>query len=114
MKAEQLSSDLIRQARTLRAEGMGWKPLARELGTTYFKIRRTLDRVFRAEMTAKGKKQWATYVRPQNIVKAIARPSNEVLEERNRAYYPEISLTAFLMGDPRPGRSALDRKLGSR
>jgi len=36
-------------------------------------------------------------------------PPAHVLEERNRAYAGDVSLTAAWMGDPLPGRSALER-----
>lgn len=34
----------------------------------------------------------------------------EVLAERNRAYAAPVSLTAMVMGDPLPGRSALEAR----
>jgi hypothetical protein len=37
-------------------------------------------------------------------------PPAEVIAERDRALYAPQSLTAMLLGDPLPGRSALDRR----
>ena len=42
--------------------------------------------------------------------KRNAGPPNAVLIERDRATSVEVSLTAAVMGDPLPGRSALDKR----
>ena len=38
------------------------------------------------------------------------RPPAEVLAERDQAMWRPITLTALLLGDPWPGRSALDKR----
>lgn len=40
-------------------------------------------------------------------------PPAHVIEERNRAYAADVSTTAYWMGDPLPGRSALARRAGA-
>lgn len=40
------------------------------------------------------------------------RPSPAALAERDQVASASLSLTAFLFGDPPPGRSALDRRGG--
>lgn len=45
-----------------------------------------------------------------NLVSSSARPSSEMLAERDAALAAPLSLTAHVFGDPPPGRSALDRK----
>jgi hypothetical protein len=48
-----------------------------------------------------------------NTVAISARPSSQQVAERDRALAARRSLTAALLGDPAPGRSALDRRAKS-
>ena len=76
---------------------MGSQPIAARLGLSHDAVR--------AYLGLSSSYFPKTYVVPKPIIPP------EVQEERDRAYLAEVPLSVTLMGDPLPGRSALDKKI---
>jgi len=101
---------VLEQAKRMADAGMTWCAIARELdvGVSYKWLKRRLVPGYReqAAQARRGRPRLASggYTNPRPI-------SDEALK-RYRAAMPQDTrdLTARLMGDPIPGRSALDRK----
>lgn len=82
------------RAQELRAAGMTFDLIAADIGLTKSQVYHRFYPLERGGNT--------------NAVRAEA--PNNVIIERDRAHQAERSLTASICGDPRPGRSALDRR----
>lgn len=111
-----LTETEISKASALRLEGQTWRELAARFGVGEKAVRRALDPAFdvrfqeyRRRANAKRRGRW----NPPPGIESLMRfaPSAEALAERERAFaFHDRPVTAELMGDPLPGRSALDRQ----
>ena len=81
-------------ARAARMECNGWSPIARYLNCHHDTLRKALD---------------PTYRQPKPPEPRRAEIPPDVARERDRTINAPRTLTALLLGDPAPGRSALDR-----
>lgn len=98
------TDDEIEQAKRLRREGYGWRRVAIALGCNEVTIRDKLDPIFhlRRSELAKGSK---------SLIRVEPLASREDAARTARNIQPDTrSLLARFMGDPPPGRSALDQK----
>jgi hypothetical protein len=100
-----LTPEQMARAKALLAEGKTWGVIAKLVGSTYFTVRCELDPSYRSRRAAQIREARA---RKPPSTKAVT------LEEAQRAIaaIPDDTraLTARLLGDPLPGRSALDRR----
>ena len=97
------------------ARGYGWNGSAREIGVSAEKLRLALDPEYREK-----RQRYEREIRPLlpnrkrrrvHVNKFVVREiPNRVLVERDHALSQSVSITASMMGDPLPGRSALDKK----
>lgn len=108
-------------AQQMRADGCDCKQIGAELGKTKMAVKCKLRSLsFSKEKRAKLAKQIRSAQRASAVLCAgggrdipyvppseIAPPV--VLQERDRAFARPLTLSAALLGDPPPGRSALDR-----
>ena len=111
-----MTEEQIKEAKYLRSKGTGWHKLSRIMGISEWYLTETLEperiKLMKArnlEFQRKWRlehKQTAGRAAPSKIV-----PPPEVIDERNRAYFAEVPVSVTLMGDPLPGRSALDKKI---
>lgn len=109
-----LNPDLIEAARELREkQKISWDDIASRLGTTRHRLRV----VFEPDYIGKKRAYWHEYRKNyqsagavRNIIGHSPTVPAECMEERERALAAPMSLTALLMGDPAPGRSALDKR----
>jgi hypothetical protein len=122
-----LTPNLIERARDLRARGVGWRNVARDLDVSEYVLRCELEPHYRqykrgintqqrAQIAARAVVQRA---RPaindavHHNVRSPRRTPAEVEAARNLALELRLqprSVTAELLGDPLPGRSALDQR----
>lgn len=51
--------------------------------------------------------------RPVATIFSRHEPSAELLQDRDRRYHAQRTITAEFFGDPRPGQSALDKRAGA-
>jgi hypothetical protein len=100
------------------AEDLALAQLLREQKLTYSEIGKRIGRVpgaVRDKLIAAAEQNWrlehGTPPAPGSPVRTIDIPP-EVQHERDRALAAPRDLTAILLGDPLPGRSALDRRMG--
>lgn len=131
-----LTPTQIELATAMRANGMSWDDIAVKLRTTLFKLRSVLDphyREKRRECSAKAQKRMqerrAAIAKakgetlraykpllehnPHAMFKAEMAPKivpSQVLAERDRAYGDWLTVNQAILGDPPPGRSALDKR----
>lgn len=98
------SPEQIEEAARLRAGGFGWRRVAMALGCKEAAIQARLDPEFRLRRAGKD-------AGPRSFIKVHPRMSKED-ERRIVLRVPPDTRTrhARLMGDPLPGRSALDRR----
>lgn len=124
--ANRIAHEIIVQMRLLRRKGLGYTEIATQLGKTYEAVRRNLDPAFR-ERRNQISRQYErerelpyhrrTILSDKSDGRTIgirhsftAAPPPEVIEDRDEVYSRPFDPIAELMGDPRPGRSALDRR----
>ena len=103
----------------LRGQGMGWEPIAREMGMKSDVLRKIFDPVW-AKIRKQNSAQRSAQIREITANKRAAGIGKDLLTERIPAHVlierdmrENISprdLTAVLCGDPLPGMSALDRR----
>ena len=98
-KSRTLTPQDTLNARRMRREGRSWDVIAVCLNTTRETLRRALD----PDYAVKRNKQIAKRKRREPFV--ADEPSHP-----SRATDP-VDLTGQILGDPGPGRSALDRKI---
>lgn len=91
--------DEISLAKRLRNEGHTYSVIAKQIGRTAGAVERKLFRPGRSP------EAWRSAFHNPPIPEHVA-------AERERAYSAELPIGADLMGDPRPGRSALDQRGG--
>jgi len=121
MRPDQASeiTEKLAIGRRLLDQGFGWVIAAREAGMTYEKFRRALDPDYLARrqkyeherrplLMRRNRRQ----ARSKFKIGSRIEPGEAAIQERNNAFSKPISITAFVLGDPPPGRSALDKKLG--
>lgn len=114
---------MLESARTMRAEGLSWPEIGRQLGLSTHLVRLPLDEKY-AENFRRWKLSGSARLQHERRVNGghtgIRRsPVNRVdVVERNPLYDPardgplpeHETLTAWVCKDPRPGRSALDQR----
>lgn len=130
-----LTPTQIELGTALRASGMAWDMVAVKLRTSEFKVRCVLDPGYRERRrsdSAKaqkrmqqrrealaGKKGEPRYYKPllehnpHAMFRAEMAPKivpSQVLAERERAYGDWLTVNQAILGDPPPGRSALDKR----
>lgn len=112
-----LTDEHIASARKLRAEGMPWYRIGKALGLSEMTVRCALDPAYAAMLLERRRinrrKNGAS--KPITQVEGIS-STREAARRDALARLAEIpadtrSLTAFICGDPLPGRSAWDRRL---
>lgn len=102
-------------ARRMRAEGTSWKNLARTFGVTPETIRCRLDEEYKRIHRERHNKYLRELRRGLAADRIVLHQAERIDKEALAQRLAEIpddtrDLTAFLMGDPLPGRSALDRR----
>jgi hypothetical protein len=110
-----LTPEIIEEARAIRRRHrVPWTRLARSLGVNCTALRRNLDDDFRESRNAEAKRYREKNFRgvyTPGVRTHDERPSPEALADRDRRLNDRPrSLTAMILGDPPPGRSALDRR----
>lgn len=119
LRGKPLSDTQTERARRYRREGMPWSTIGARLGVSPERLRYWIDpgyaehrrkrtnanrrRAYWAEPRQFGARVSAGHVSPQDLASAVA---NVPVDTRSRM--------ARFMGDPLPGRSALDAKRNSR
>lgn len=94
-----ITFDLLSRARELRDEGMKWSRISARLGVSEDALRRRCDQRY-AEHRNSRVRAWRSS--GGKLVAVTFDPPPAPQDTRN--------LTARVMGDPLPGRSALDKK----
>lgn len=109
MAKHRFSEAEIKRASDLRASGMSWDNLGKHLGCDGETIRRQLDPEYR-EVRA----QRYHSSNPAYRMQSERRISAAEAERAVARIQPDTrTRAARIMGDPMPGRSALDKKLAS-
>ena len=106
-----LTDAIIAQARKLRCARVGWEKIAKQLGVGEDRLRRRCDKGYAARRAANSKKarKRRKETASGHYVAAVAhRPPASVLAEREWCLAQPLTLAQALLGDPAPGRSALD------
>ena len=106
---------LLGEASRLRGTGRSWRYISLSLGRSYEFFRRHLDHDYRRRRNA----QISALQRGERhqVVGNAHRsepPPQHVVDELAHAAAAPRTLTASIMGDPLPGRSALDHHLNKR
>lgn len=115
-RGRSLTEEEIDRARSERASGKSYHEIAALFGVSYNAVRRKLDDDFRiqANESAKRCQENRRYEGSTGVSADVDRTRRQVppdvLLERERATRADVSLTAAILGDPLPGRSALDKK----
>lgn len=110
-----MSPEQIELVRQLRAAGMGWVRIGKAVGLGEHRIRRIVDPEYRARRNKLAERRRP---RPRKnevggplSAGVVGRPSAEKLRAIALALPSDTrGLTARLMGDPLPGRSALEQR----
>jgi hypothetical protein len=112
-----MTPDQISAARALRQQGHGWTDIGKAVGVNYYRVRRLLDpewaqrrrdginslrRRERLVQTGSARGQvWESYL-----------PRNPTFDPRRDGVVEPQNINQLILGDPLPGRSALDAKRG--
>jgi hypothetical protein len=123
---KQLTPNLIEQARALRADGIGWRHVAHRLGVSEYVLRCAIEpdyRQYKLDLNVRQRNaaKQPRIQRPRPVDRPPPRyvrhapkaPPADVLAQRDLALELRLkprSVTAQLLGDPLPGRSALDQR----
>jgi hypothetical protein len=124
-----LTPNLLETAKVLRAEGVGWHRITKQLRVSEYVLRCALEPEYRQYKLGLNHKQRAQIAARLAVVKrprpvshsahqqqanyAARNPPADVLAARDLALELRLqprSVTAQLLGDPLPGRSALDQR----
>jgi hypothetical protein len=117
-----ITPNIVEQANGLRAYNASWRSIALALDVSEWAIRCAIDPAYRSHRQMLKGQRPAPPRKPRprvnNAVKHEVRgnphgPPRDVLAERDlmrELLLQPRSLTAQLLGDPLPGRSALDQK----
>lgn len=108
------AEDKIR-ARNLRNMGLSWNEVARKLGVSVIFLRRAIDADYVQRRRLYGKVHRAKCQKQRgrsDFVNCATHAATRRMAERLLSDLPQDTrnITARLMGDPLPGRSALDRR----
>lgn len=111
----------LRRARNMRAKGMPWSTIGQTLGRSSETVRAALDPAFRAlrrdRIQAWRREHPAPKQEPKRgytishwiDVASRERAPAAVLAERDARLNAPLTLNMAILGDPPPGRSALER-----
>lgn len=98
-------------------QGTAWRRAAEETGVPYDALRRALDPIYKAQRCeavnrARHRIDRSAIIKRQHLGDDPRTKPDEATVARLRAAIPADTgpLTARLLGDPMPGRSALDRR----
>lgn len=119
-----VTPNVIEQAKAMRAEHWSWRSTALKLDVSEWQLRCAIEPNFRAyRMEQKSQNPSQQKRKRQYINSAVhhrvsthpphGRPPANVLAERDHAKWlreQPRDITAELLGDPLPGRSALDQR----
>lgn len=110
---KKLLPEQIVQAREWRGQGLSWRQVGLRLGVKQDTVRRTLDAEFlAADRAARGRRRHRAE-KAGRVVKEkrdTLRPTNAEFLYRAALIPPDhTDLTAIFFGDPKSGRSALDK-----
>lgn len=106
------------EVRRMREAGASWQHICRTLGTTHDTARRAVDPEYAAMRRLKN----STNRKAKRLSKPRTRENHVVEDHKNRPTAAEAAaaiasvpadtrgVTARMLGDPLPGRSALDKK----
>lgn len=111
-----LSYEQIVEARKMRQRHMSWQRIADAFGCSAKTVRRPLDQEWSAKR-AQGIREARRYRNARRAKREVrmireapsARPSQEMLDARQQP----ATIGQLILGDPLPGRSALDRRQAS-
>lgn len=115
MRYTRITDKQVERATKLLADGHSWRAIAAEVGASHDGIRRRVDPKYRAmknEASNKANRRYSsTYYGSTGVSANVhsKRPPEEVIAECAMAHARRRSLTAEVLGDPLPGRSALDK-----
>jgi hypothetical protein len=103
-----ISPEQIASARDMRASGVSWANIGLRIGVHENTIRERIDPVFAAAKRFR-------YAGPHSLLRNGQQRISKAEQERALGSIAADTRTrhARLMGDPPPGRSALDRKLAA-
>lgn len=104
--SDAIPGDVLATVRKMREAGIAWKRIAARTGVGEYRLKAALIPGWR-EKRRDQMREWrgrAAPAKPREVEASIRLPP---LPQDNR------DLTARLMGDPLPGRSALDRRQSS-
>lgn len=111
MKVAPITDEQVDAARELVAEGFSLREAGRKVGASHSGIHRRLNPEFRLQANERAV---SAYHGSTGVTADVDRARNQIPEdvraERKRATSSTRSLTAEILGDPRPGRSALDKQ----
>ncbi|WMT90112.1 hypothetical protein [Pelagibacterium sp. H642] len=109
-----MTSEQIAHARAMLAEGHTRTNVAAHFGITRYALRFNLDPKYRAQVNRRARERRAVErakPRPTNHVPEMTREAKADGERLLRGLPADTrGFTARLLGDPLPGRSALDHK----
>lgn len=101
------TNEEVERARKLREDGMTWPQIAEAMGRTPGACRNRIRYPHRNDkQRARDRETYVWY--SHKIVKVVV--PERVLAERDRIYSLPPNPIAELLGEPPPGRSALDRR----
>jgi hypothetical protein len=109
--APKYGPETVARAKALRDEGVKWETIAKKLGVGADGLRRRLDPAYRAK-----RNQQNAVVRTQrslglrNMYRTAHLPADEMARILATVPVDTRGRMARVMGDPLPGRSALDQK----
>lgn len=111
-----LAETQIAFARRARARGMAWEWIAREIGCTPDTVRRRLDpewRQVRNNGISQAKRARAEFRGDGYRIESRPLAPPDALADRERRLLSDLTPNQMVLGDPAPGRSALDRMRGA-
>jgi hypothetical protein len=113
-----VTPNVIERAKEMRANNVSWNQIAKTLDVSAFLVRAATEpdfRNYRRERQRRHLQRERPHINHavHHEVRGTRFPPAEVLREAERARELRLqprSLTAELLGDPLPGRSALDQR----
>lgn len=111
MKYAPITKEQVDHARELLAEGHSIREVGRRVGASHSGIYRRLNPEHRLQTNERAVSAYhASTGATADVDRARNQIPEHVSEERKRAASGGRSLTAEILGDPLPGRSALDKQ----
>ena len=113
IEPSRLTPEQESKALELRSRKVGWRRIAASVGTSMWNLRMQIDPDFKLMESARWKQNWHLRQSGRSSCGHTAKLTipPDVEAERSRAYDPNPTANMVLCGDPRPGRSALDKKI---